>query len=982
MLRVKNLVKIYESDEYKVEALKNISLCFRNNEFVSILGPSGCGKTTFLNIIGGLDRYTSGNVTISGISTKHFSDKHWDAYRNNSVGFVFQSYNLIPHLSILDNVALTLSLAGVTKAQRIKRSKEVLDKVGLSNQYNKLPSQLSGGQMQRVAIARALINEPDVILADEPTGALDAKLSIQVMEILKEISKTTLVIMVTHNETLAETYSTRIIKMLDGEITDDSNPFNEVDAIKADIDEINELDILPEEKNQLLKLQLKDLNEIENSNNKLQNEKEDSDIYNENQNIIEDLKNKINNMISDNKKLAEEKLKSKPKFIQKLHRKKKDKAAVVVPFKGTSMKYKTAITLSLKNLNSKKRRTILTTFAGSIGIISLALVMALSWGYQQYIEKMQKNVLASVPVSVYEYTMKYEDFTKMFSGIEGNEERPSEYSGTIYLDDNSSSNADIGEILTKLLGSFGLNNLSEEYLDYVLKLDPNLYDSITVLHGNQFNLITKTKDDLGNLTYVDVSKTPNATGALNIGTTVLGEQGLQTNNWHQLVGSKKYIEDYYNVIEGKYPESMNEIVLVIDNKNTIDISALEDFGFDVYERDDDGNILYEPKIDKENNILLDEDGNPIDDLDKPKKIKTIKIDGDISKTFESLGTFKLINNNDYYFKYEDYYVSPANYDDKLEESYNKSSLELKVVGILKPNPNNPTMGSIVGNHLCYTPELAEYVYETSIKSEVAKAQIDAIKNDNTAILPGTKPIDPESSKSKYRVAKFTSVVRDKINGEIKTFEDGNNALLIDGGLKATAELQRIGAIKNPKFISIFATNFNTKNEVISYLEKYNEDKLPRDQIEHFDMSEMFIQNIRTVMSLMTIVLLALASISLIVSSIMIGIITGNSVYERTREIGMMRALGARKQDIARVFNTETGLIGLFSGLLGIVIPYILIPFINIGLKARFYVSNILVLNPLHAFILLILSMVLTFIAGIIPSQMAAKRDIVRSIRTE
>lgn len=986
MLRVKNLVKTYESDEYRVEALRDISLCFRKNEFVSILGPSGCGKTTLLNIIGGLDRYTSGNVTISGISTKHFSDKHWDAYRNNSVGFVFQSYNLIPHLSILDNVALTLSLTGINKSERIKRSKDVLDKVGLSDQYNKLPSQLSGGQMQRVAIARALINKPDVILADEPTGALDSELSIQVMEILKEVSKDTLVIMVTHNETLAKTYSTRIIRMLDGQIVDDSNEFSELDAISNDVIEIEKLNVLPSEKNQLFKMLLKEIDRVDD---KQGNKVETSELCNE-------LNLKINALIVENNALITKSLKSKPKFLQNFQKKKKAKKTVVVPFKATSMQYKTAIALSLKNLNSKRRRTILTTFAGSIGIISLALVLALSWGYQKYLERMQKNVLASVPVSIYEYTMAYSDFTKMFDGIEGSKEESTDYDGSIYIDNKEQMSSDMLNLALEIMGSFGLNNLSDKYLTYIKQMDASLYDSITIIHGNQFNLITKTKDDLGKDEYVDVSKTPDATGMFNIGTTVMGEQGLQISNWHQLVGSQKYMESYYNVIEGRYPVSKDEIVLVVDSKNKINISALKDFGFDVYERDQEGNILYEPLRDNNDNIVM-ENGVVKLDYSKPKTITGLKFNSNVQEVFSSLGTIKLIKNNNYYFEHpekEGLYASIkqlektdlkyAEQQNKLKSIFeNSSNLELKIVGILKPNPNNPTMGSIVGNHLCYTSELAEYVYDNSIVSEIALDQIKAIENDEFALLPGEKYSD--NNPNEYKFAEFTSVIQYELVGddfdliEATTFKDSGGALT---GLLATAELQRIGAIKNPKYISIYAKDFDAKNKVIKYLEAYNEGKPYRDQIKHFDMSEMFIQNIRTVMNLMTIVLLALASISLIVSSIMIGIITGNSVYERTREIGMMRALGARKQDIARVFNTETALIGFFSGLLGIVIPYIVIPFINIGLKVRFNVSNILILNPLHAFILLLLSMLLTFVAGIIPSQIAAKRDIVRSIRIE
>ncbi|NLZ65734.1 MAG: ABC transporter ATP-binding protein/permease [Clostridiales bacterium] len=975
MLRVKNLVKTYESDEYRVEALRDISLCFRKNEFVSILGPSGCGKTTLLNIIGGLDRYTSGNVTISGISTKHFSDKHWDAYRNNSVGFVFQSYNLIPHLSILDNVALTLSLTGINKSERIKRSKDVLDKVGLSDQYNKLPSQLSGGQMQRVAIARALINKPDVILADEPTGALDSELSIQVMEILKEVSKDTLVIMVTHNETLAKTYSTRIIRMLDGQIVDDSNEFSELDAISNDVIEIEKLNVLPSEKNQLFKMLLKEIDRVDDKQG----------IKVETSELCNELNLKINALIVENNALITKSLKSKPKFLQNFQKKKKAKKTVVVPFKATSMQYKTAIALSLKNLNSKRRRTILTTFAGSIGIISLALVLALSWGYQKYLERMQKNVLASVPVSIYEYTMAYSDFTKMFDGIEGASETQTEYDGSIYIENKKETGSELLDLVGGIMNSFGQNNLSEEYLAYIEKMDKSLYDSITIIRGNQFNLITKTKDDEGNDEYIDVSKTPAVTEMFNIGTTVMGEQGLQINNWHQLVGSQKYMESYYNVVEGRYPTNKNEIVLVINDKNKVNLAAFKEFGLDVYERDNEGKIIYN-------------ESNP----DEPNVIESLTFHNNLEEVFSKMGTIKLINNNNYYFEHDEtpgLYATIKNLEksdpkysiqqNKLKDVFeNASNLELKIVGILKPNPNNPTMGSIVGNHLCYTADLAEYVYKQAITSSVAQAQITAIQKDDSAVLPATKPV--EGNPSQYKYSEFTSVIRYQIIGDeyeelsptaIK-FKDGSPVPIIGNGLESIAELQRIGAIKNPKYISIYAKNFETKNKIIEYLEKYNENKETRDQVKHFDMSEMFIQNIRTVMNLMTIVLLALASISLIVSSIMIGIITGNSVYERTREIGMMRALGARKQDIARVFNTETALIGFFSGLLGIVIPYIVIPFINIGLKVRFNVSNILILNPLHAFILLLLSMLLTFVAGIIPSQIAAKRDIVRSIRIE
>lgn len=1029
MLRVKNLVKTYDTGQYSVEALKGISLCFRKHEFVSILGPSGCGKTTFLNIIGGLDRYTSGDLSISGISTKYFSDQHWDAYRNNSVGFVFQSYNLIPHLSILENVSLSLNLTGVQKSERIQRSKDALDRVGLKDQYDKLPSQMSGGQMQRVAIARALINKPDVILADEPTGALDSELSIQVLDILKEISEETLVIMVTHNKELADLYSTRIINMLDGETISDSNPYMLKDSIRKDLEELKALNLSKESENIMLAKMLFDLMESSNleadstveidaKETSFDDNLESNEQYSETRNgnlksesimdsspnsvsgsvlegssigLIEEIKNMMesnSNVMNDKGSVNEKPEKASKKFkIKKFGWKKRGKSQknVVMPFKTTSMKYKSAISHSLKNLKSKKRRTILTTFAGSIGIISLAMVLAMSWGYDRYLQRMQKNVLASVPISTYEYTMEYEQFTKMFDGIEKNNlDEPIEYDSTIDIKKEETSEEI--NMLTKLFQSLGKNNLRYDYLEHIRNnLDHKYYDAMTVVYGTQFNIVSQRKSDDGSgMHFSDVSRVPSSTSALTIGTTVMGEQGLQSSEWHQLVGDEEYMTTYFDIVEGRYPKDKSEIVLVLNKQNEVNYSAFTSLGLDIYERDTEGKVVYEK--DNDGNIKTRKEGDV--DVPIPKVRKNITYKELVS---HDLGTLKLIDNNEYYIEDGEKFrfvenvskaSDPAKYTVAQSEfmtMFEKpNSMELKIVGVLKPNPNNLTMGSVVGNHFCYTKELGEWVFDQATKSNIAKKQIE-LAEANGDILPYTIPED-ENGEYFYKQAEIESVISN--SGYPTRFEDGLGLKGLVNGLRATGELQRLGAIKHPKYISIYAKDFDSKAKVAECLNSFNDGKLPRDQVEHFDMSEMFIQNIKVVMKLMTIVLLALASISLIVSSIMIGIITGNSVYERTREIGMLRALGARKKDIARIFNTETGLIGLFSGILGIIIPYILIPLVNIGIKVRFGVTSLLVLNPWHAVVLVLLSLLLTFVAGIIPSQMAAKRDIIRSLATE
>ncbi|MDE8277735.1 ABC transporter ATP-binding protein/permease [Erysipelothrix rhusiopathiae] len=763
MLKLDKITKKYGD----VEALKGVSLTFRKNEFVSILGPSGCGKTTMLNIIGGLDRYTSGDLNISGISTKNYKDRDWDSYRNSSVGFVFQSYNLIPHLTVLQNVELSLKLSGISKKEGEARARTALEKVGLVDHLNKKPNQLSGGQMQRVAIARAIVNDPEIILADEPTGALDSKTSVIIMDLLKEIAQDRLVIMVTHNAELAHEYSNRIVELLDGQIISDSNPF-------------------------------------------------DADINSE--------------------KLAKR--------------------------KRTKMPYMTALGLSGKNLWAKKGRTVLTSFAGSIGIIGIALILALSSGLSNSINKMQSDTLATSPI-----TIGSSDF---------------DFSGPVVTEDTT----DMNEFPTdsklqiyepKVQTNVITNNITQEYIDHVNKLDSDKYISIQYIHKANMNMIRKSGDK-----YVHVQSSSSHMG--------------------ELLDNEDFNNNQYDILEGRMPKGDNEMILLVDNYNRIAKETVKELG--------------------------------LGDLGDKVDLKSL------------VGQeFKLIQNNDYYVKDEFGLYREAS-QQNYETIYGSDKAKtLSIVGVMRQKEDSSFQMYQPG--LYYRSDLVKSFIKDSTDSEVVKAQKE--------------------------VGKEYSVVSG-MGFEGHPFKEAD-ALYQD-------QLEELGSSSLPRNISIIPADFEAKKEIRSHLDDYNTDKKDADKITYSDMSEMITGVMETVVNTISYVLIGFSSISLVVSSLMIGIITYVSVIERTKEIGVLRSLGARKKDISRVFNAETFLIGFVSGTLGIVVTYLLTFPINAIIYNLTKTENIAVVNPLHAVILIIISIILTSISGVIPSRMAAKKDPVIALRSE
>lgn len=921
MLKLTNVTKVFEMGDYSVRALRGVTLAFRPSEFVSVIGASGCGKSTLLNIIGGLDRYTTGDLVIGNTSTKDFKSEQWDAYRNATIGFVFQNYNLIPHLTVLENVELALSLSGVDKAERRKMAIAALERVGMGDELKKKPSQISGGQMQRVAIARALVNNPKIVLADEPTGALDSKLSVQVMELLKEVAKDRLVIMVTHNNELADTYSTRIVKLRDGLVESDTDPYEwepeivHLDAEKASSDE-------KKEKKAAFK----------------KGEKEKAAVDAQN---------------------------SDAKAMNALGIKQRGQKS---PFKATSMKATTAFSLSLKNLLTKKRRTFLTSFAGSVGIISLALVLAMSNGFNVMLETMQSNILATVPIGIYEFSIDYSIFTDMIENLTVSSgttmNHPDE--DIIYFDDSSSmslSGAGVTSLIDVFLDSsedsIGKNSITTEYVEYLNKMKsdhPEWLNSINYFYSTKMNILAESVDETGQLIYLDVSPIPQVTDAFSIAGQVLGSNGQEPLNWFQLAGDQAFVENSYECIGGRYPQNANEIILVINGENKIHPSALGSFGFDVYKRDEGGNAI--KKGDSKGTYEY-KDSITFDDI---------------------LGyQLKLAYNNTYYMQDGDSF-SPKN--EKINSLYGSSALTvdsdlwaeaeetLEVVGIYRLKDG---ASGFVGNALCYTPELAEKVLNNARTSDVTVAQNALLAADPTTdvcVVKGDSFFGTD-------LGEDADSLMDLIMASVDFISEG---MVRSSKLRALA----VDGYDVPAFITIYPSDFEGKTEISAYLDAWNTAKSDAgidEEVQYFDISEMFIGNMRMIVDLMTTVLIAVASISLIVSCIMIAIITGNSVVERTREIGILRSLGARKKDISRVFDAETAIIGFVSGVLGIVIAYLLIPPINMLLGSAMGMG-LLNLNPLHALLLVALSLALTVISGLVPSQAAARKNVVDALRIE
>jgi len=791
MLKLINIEKNYYMGSTTVQALKKVNLEFRKSEFVAILGPSGCGKTTLLNLIGGLDRYTDGDIVINNKSTKEYKDADWDAYRNHSIGFVFQNYNLIPHLKVLGNVELALTLSGISIEERKKRAIDALNKVGLHDQIYKLPNQLSGGQMQRVAIARALVNDPDILLADEPTGALDSETSIQIMEILKEVAKDRLVIMVTHNPDLANQYATRIIRLLDGVVISDSNPY-QAEVAKKD-----------QTKGERLK--------------------------------------------------------------------------------HTSMSFLTALALSFQNLLTKKARTILTAFAGSIGIIGIALVLALSNGFQSYVDKMQADTLSSYPLIISRESVDFASAAELNMDTSLQEYPEGD---TIF----------INKLMEKLNGIIIRNNITEDYIENVIeKIDPALINGITYSRGVRLNIFKQMSSE-NSIYYRQIS-------AQNDMSSVMNFSGADI--WQEIIDNQSFIESQYDVIAGRLPQNKDEIIIQVDKYNQITDITLLSLG------------VLTPK----------------------SSVDTLTFDDLLSLEY------KLILNDDLYSydSVNDRFVSQVDRNDTITADVYNKGLTLKVVGIVRVNELTNT-GSITGA-IGYTKELTDYILEEAGKSEIVLWQK---ANPSKDPLTGQAyPADQNVEEQYYNT------------------------------------MSRLGGITTPKAINIYPVDFKAKTEIKKYLDNYNqtqEDEVNR--IYYTDVMDLLVKSINTTINAISYVLIAFTSISLVVSSIMIGIITYISVLERTKEIGILRSIGARKKDISRVFNAETLIIGFVAGIIGIGVTLLLSIPINIIIDNLVNISNIAALKTYHAIFLVLISMALTLIAGLIPSRIAAKKDPVIALRTE
>ena len=911
MLTLKNISKIYKTGDFEQKALDNISISFRQNEFVSILGQSGGGKTTLLNIIGGLDHYTSGDLLVNDKSTKNFTDNDWDYYRNVSVGFVFQSYNLISHQNILSNVELALTLSGVSKDQRKQKAIAALEKVGLGKHINKKPSELSGGQMQRVAIARALVNNPDIVLADEPTGALDTETSQQIMKLLKEISKDRLVIMVTHNPELAETYSTRIVRIKDGQIIGDSNPYKEI---------------------------------------------------NENDNF------------------------------------KTRKIKLGLP---------TAISLSFNNLLTKKARTILTAFAGSIGIIGIALILSISTGANDFIADSQRKALKAYPIQIQKESVNISSLITPPKTEEKNHKDNKIYTNNFILDRRSDFASNVKE-----------NNLTP-FKKYIEKSKDDLNKNVgphfvSYLYDMNFDIFTKDpKGELVNTNGEDFEEDNRPEFAS------MFEPRQDNKNFTQLISKddgsiSPIITDEYEIVDGHWPRNSNELVLFTDYNNEILTSHMYELGF--LPAKDYKNII--AKLDNNEKVDLDEIGIKSSDI----------LDHE----------YKIVSPSDCYEKNGDSFVNIKDDEIKVDEIV-KDGVSAKIVGIAKRKTNEDNQ--VVNGTIGFTEGLTDIMIEHANASEIVKAQI-AYKDKN---ILNNLPFKAQNDDDKQKAAKYylenlndkdslafsTWIVKNKPkiaeqaqkktgemqkqaminpslmkaqdknkqNADIKeqnqlakyVLEENNKDTLIDiydeflSGNSYNKNLEDLGVVSKdaPAEIDIYVENFENRENIKNVIDKYNQGKSENEQINYTDIIGLITKSITDIINAISYVLIAFVGVSLVVSSIMIGIITYISVLERTKEIGILRSIGASKADIIKVFMSETFIIGLLSGLIGIGVTMILnIPITNLirNLTGVDYIASTLPVNA--AGILVLISVVLTLIAGIIPSSMAAKKDPVEALREE
>ena len=846
MLELNNITKIYSSEDIVVQALNDITLKFRESEFVAILGQSGCGKTTLLNIIGGLDNYTDGNLVINGKSTKKYSDNDWDLYRNHKVGFVFQSYNLIPHQNALSNVELALTLSGVSKTLRRQRAIEALKKVGLADQLYKKPSQMSGGQTQRIAIARALVNNPDILLADEPTGALDSETSIQIMNLLKEIAKDRLVIMVTHNPELAKKYATRIIKLSDGRITGDSNPYNG-----------------------------------------------------------EKIKN-------DNKK---------PKTRKNF------------------MSFKTALGLSLNNLATKKGRTILTAFAGAIGIIGIALVLSISTGVRKYIASVEKDTLSSYPIMI---EAKQIDASSLLETMRNNKDQnKNESKNTIVTNDIMGN---MISIMSKEVQSNDLKSF-KKYLEKHKDKYEKYSNAIQYGYNLNLQIYKNSQDEV-------VKLNPN---------NILDSFGMNSNTlmsisnsvFTELLDNKEFIEKQYEVLAGSLPQKFDEVVLIVDDNNKISDYTAYTIGL--------------------------KDAKELDEV-MAKLISGQEVDFEESSySYDELlnTSFKVILNTDYYQKNKSFWISMENDEDYMK-SVLDNALEIKIVGIVKINSDSILSGYSSYGNIGYTKELTEYVINKVNESEIAKEQLANPEINVLNNMPFSTgnfdinelPVEKQMMLAGLSPQEITNLISSYSNSSYE-----NNLLTLG-----------IVDLDNPSMISIYPKDFDSKDAIKDLIDNYNKNKQKagkeEEVISYTDYVGLLMSSVTTIVDVISYVLIAFVSVSLIVSSIMIGIITYISVLERTKEIGILRSIGASKKDISRVFNAETFIVGSFAGIIGILTTIILNIPINMIIKKLSGINRIASLPIFGGIILVIISILLTMIAGLIPSKMASKKDPVEALRSE
>lgn len=864
MLSLKDIVKEYKAGEIKVEALKGVNIAFRKNEFVAVLGPSGCGKTTLLNIIGGLDRYTSGELTINGVSTKDYTDKDLDAYRNHSVGFVFQNYNLIPHQTVLANVELALTLSGVSKSERRRRAEEALRQVGLGDQLYKKPNQISGGQMQRVAIARALVNDPDILLADEPTGALDSETSVQIMDIMKEISKDRLVIMVTHNPDLAERYSTRIVRLLDGRVISDTNPY-EGEHRQA-----------------------------------------------------------------DTKKRAGR----------------------------TSMSFFTALSLSLNNLLTKKTRTLLTAFAGSIGIIGIALILAMSSGATAYINRVEEDTLSSYPIDIEKAAV---DIGALLSSARRrSDDEISHGFDKVYSNDSMTRmiNTLLAEIATNDLKAFkefiesgesGLQPLVSD-IQYAYDLDMNLYKADT--SGGVYRVNPSTVLD----------NIPGAFGHSSGGAST-PSRFSNTNVFVQLLGNQTLLNEQYDILAGRMPQRFDEVVLVVDKNNEISDYVLYSLG------------LKDPK----------ELEQMFKDASEGKDIKEAQ---QVSFSYEELLklTYKLVPGTDYYVNVDGVWLDRS--DDELHLSkIVGSACDIKVVGVLRPSSDS--VASSNTGFVGYTAALTEYLINKINDSEIVKRQK---QNPDIDVFTG-KPFSDGKTPSidELDLSKLTEEQRQYLQSlseeqRAAALENYAKSLVSDATYEGNLAILGAVDLSDPSRISIYPKDFEAKERITDIIAGYNArmEKEGKDEnvIRYTDYIGLLLSSVTTIINAISYILIAFVAISLVVSSIMIGIITYISVLERTKEIGILRSIGASKKDISRVFNAETLIVGFAAGVIGIGAALLLLIPLNLIIERLSGISSLAALPAAGAVALVAISMLLTLIAGLIPSRIAAKKDPVEALRTE